>query len=57
MCLEADSAVYYDDKDYLENWNQPASNGMILDYKIESTNINDNRKNMFILVRNLFLLR
>ena len=50
MCLEAYSAVYYDDKDYLENWNQPASNGMILDCKTENTHVIDKRKNMYIFL-------
>ena len=41
MCLEAYSAVYYDDKDYIENWKQPASNGTILDSKQKSTHASD----------------
>ena len=56
MCLEAYSAVYYDDKDYLENWNQPASNGTILDCKTE-TMLLKKEKIMFISVRNLSILR
>ena len=56
MCLRAYSAVYYDDKDYLENWVQPATNGMILDYNRQNRKYNDKLKRMLILVRETFFL-
>ena len=42
MCLKAYSAVYYDDNDYLENWVQPASNGMILDVNMQNEKFTEN---------------